>query len=82
MARIEFLTKVPSCFTEPQYEAWKEAARQAIPTWGPCTDCTPGYQARMKIAGKCEHPEIKFEYDDDEAIYGRLPRKEGIDDQD
>lgn len=50
------------CATPEQYAAWLEIARWHGPgRAGFCADCTPGYQARMKIEGRCEHPEVWFD---------------------
>lgn len=60
----------PRCATPEQYAAWPKLARLTKRAKF-CHDCTPGYQARMKIAGRCDHPEVKF---DDEGGYTRKDR--------
>jgi len=72
--KAAFKGEVPMCFTPMQYKAWRALARFSHASDGPCTDCTPGFQARMKQAGKCEHPEIEFDEDEDGVIVGRRPR--------
>ncbi len=72
--KIAFRRETPACFTEQQFVAWREAGQGWSPLAGPCTDCTPGFQARMKVAGKCEHPEMIFDEDEDGFVYGRKPK--------
>jgi hypothetical protein len=73
--KIKFEGPVPRCFSRRQYELWKSVARGWRDVVSPCTDCTPGFQAAMKVAGKCEHPEMVFDEDEDGFAYGRMPRK-------
>lgn len=61
--RVFFARIVPACATETEYDAWKDAARRYRTALGFCADCTPGYQAQMKIEGRCEHPEVWFDDD-------------------
>lgn len=57
----------PKCFeNQEQYDAWLSADNDAYHYKGGvrhtpiCTDCTPSYATAMRIAGRCEHPEVKF----------------------
>lgn len=72
-----YKTQIPACMTREQYKAWKQMCGAWSPVAGPCTDCTPGFQARMKVAGKCDHPEIVFEEDEEGFVYGRKPNRSG-----
>lgn len=56
----------PRCVTPEQYALWLEAASASasrLPRLGLCADCNPGYQARMKLAGLCDHPDVLFDDD-------------------
>jgi hypothetical protein len=51
----------PLCFaSKADYEGWYEWAwKEHHKNPGPnahCEDCTPEYQARMKVEGRCENP--------------------------
>lgn len=37
-----------------------------------CVDCLPSFQVRMKRAGRCEHPETMFAFNED-SIVGYWP---------
>ena len=55
-----------SCVAPEEYNLWLEAAKIAGPGGaGFCTDCTPEYAAKMRDAGKCDHPEIIFAHNGD-----------------
>lgn len=41
-----------------------------------CKDCTPSYAYTMRLEGKCEHPEVKFKYDDEEGFIGYDPARD------
>jgi hypothetical protein len=41
-----------------------------------CKDCTPSYAYTMRLQGKCQQPQIKFRYDDNEGFIGYDPVKE------
>lgn len=70
---MKFKNAYPKCFESlNDYRAWRKASRIAYPRFGPCTDCTPGFQSRMKVEGRCEHPQIKFKVVED-GIEGFLP---------
>lgn len=67
----------PLCFVEPWvYELWAGSRvpndRTGCPS-GPCTDCTPTYQLRMKKRGLCEHPETMFTVGQDGGVFGVWP---------
>ena len=74
-ARIpKFETDVPRCFTYQQYALWKAVAREVTPgIVGPCADCTPTYQRRMKKQGRCEREIIRFRWDEDGLCEGFMP---------
>lgn len=53
----------PRCADHEAFEAWRQAARVAIPRGaGFCSDCTPAHQARMQHVGLCDHPEVTFQW--------------------
>lgn len=60
------LPRPPRCWNgQHGWEEWNSLNKMADDTNGKspdhyCTDCTPEYQAQMKAAGRCEHPEVKF----------------------
>lgn len=43
----------PGCFTDEQWELWGKGEF-------PCHDCTPQYQKKMMIAGRCSFPRVTF----------------------
>lgn len=55
--------KYPACFdSAQQYREWKELARlsKVSPTNSYCNDCTPEYQSRMIVEGRCGYPTVRF----------------------
>jgi hypothetical protein len=71
----------PSCFSIAQWDGWSTAARDAIAAQngalpaGPCTDCTPQYQARMIREGRCEHPDTLFSVRAGGGVEGKWSKK-------
>ena len=64
---VTFAGQVPACFHSlEQYEDWKVLARMAganvAPRTGVCVDCTPEYQSEMIACGRCENPEVRFQW--------------------
>lgn len=58
---MKFKGAYPKCFESlAQYHDWRKVARVSYPRFGPCTDCTPDFQERMKKEYRCEQPQIKF----------------------
>lgn len=57
---------IPPCFTRHEFREWVNTARAAYrpenPTRSFCYDCTPEYQAQMKLEGRCIRPETEFAY--------------------
>ena len=63
---MKFKGAYPKCFESlTQYHEWKKASRISYPRFGPCTDCTPEFQDKMKEEFRCEHPQIKFKVVED-----------------
>lgn len=59
---------IPKCFeTDEQFMLWiksDDGARghyRAVNKTPICNDCTAAYAASMRLAGRCEHPEVRFE---------------------
>jgi hypothetical protein len=68
--------RYPACFdSEEQYLSWVHAARAAQFKINHCNDCTPQYQSRMIQQHRCEHPEVRFETDEDGFIIGTTSRR-------
>jgi hypothetical protein len=66
-------TTTPKCFhNHQQFVSWMATARITGGCYeaGYCTDCTPEYKARMTVANRCEHHEIRFTWDQDGFIQG------------
>lgn len=74
---VHFHNEYPLCFqSKEQYTTWSELARGSTQAqFGPCTDCTPEFQDRMKKEMRCEHPEVEFDKDEDGFISGYIPYK-------
>lgn len=55
--------KPPRCFdSAEQYSAWRNLLTYSgnnLPS-GYCTDCTPGFKARMEESGRCQWPLTTF----------------------
>jgi hypothetical protein len=54
----------PACFTEKEYIAWKkhEIDMPTVPIRGfVCRDCSPEYQRRMTLEGRCVNSSIQLE---------------------
>jgi len=79
----------PACFeSQEQYDKWLEADnstyhyhggthgadRRATPF---CIDCTPTYAALMRLAERCEHPEVRF-YRSGKAFRGGTTGRPGV----
>lgn len=68
----------PACFSsQAEFDAWRREAQRvaAVSNSSPkdyCADCLPAYQAKMKLAGRCAHPDVTF-VNDEGDIYGRRP---------
>ena len=66
--------QAPLCFaSQDLFRLWATAP-VAVRCTNPCRDCQPGYQTRMKRAGRCAHPETMFALDEEGAVYGYWPR--------
>lgn len=59
---------IPKCFeNDEQFILWiksDDGARghyRAVNKTPICNDCTAAYAASMRLAGRCEHPEVRFE---------------------
>lgn len=56
----------PKCFdSQQQYDEWHNVATSVYHykhdrVTPYCVDCTPEYAARMREAGRCEHPDVIF----------------------
>lgn len=61
----------PRCITHEQWKLWR-ATRPSAGVAGLCEDCTPEYQNKMCLTGKCDHPEILFYVDKDGLLFGSL----------
>lgn len=71
----------PNCFPdEEQFIQWvkmdksvknitKGADRAAAYQPFVCINCTPTYAAQMRLEGKCDRPDVKFRYDDEEGEF-------------
>lgn len=69
----------PLCFVDPMiFRLWSGSKTpgttfgECCPA-GPCTDCTPTYQLRMRKRGLCEHPETVFTIGQDGGVFGMWP---------
>ena len=69
---VQLKDSLLSCFTPEQYRLWR--SRLPRNPSAACSECTPGYQARMKQAGRCDNPDVFFEEDEEGATVGRFPR--------
>ena len=60
---------IPSCSSAEDYQEWHKLMP---PTgrYGFCEDCTPRYKMKMMNQGRCEHPEVRFERDEDGFLNG------------
>lgn len=70
--------QAPLCFANPvMLELWLRADQgsAAAKCGNPCRDCQPGYQTRMKRAGRCAHPETMFTFDAEGGVYGYWPKE-------
>jgi hypothetical protein len=69
--RIEFR---PACFTPEQWTLWRKPHHSIyVPAKHACEDCTPEYQAEMRSARRCDHPETIFKRDADGFVSGHRP---------
>lgn len=65
--RVTFAGSKPACFdSQVNYDEWKKLARfpgsRIAPRVSVCADCMPEFQERMMACGRCENPEIVFEW--------------------
>lgn len=70
--------QAPLCFASPvMLDLWFKAdnGTGGSKCANPCRDCQPGYQVRMKRAGRCAHPETQFSVDADGGVYGYWPQE-------
>lgn len=59
----------PLCFKSLEdFERWRKSFQAGLDF---CRDCLPSYQLRMKKAGRCEHPEVMFSFDEEDGIVGQ-----------
>ena len=73
----------PACFTNEQWANWVKCERQMVrlgqyvhnPS-GFCAECTPGHQEKMIAAGRCSHPLVRFQPDEDGYVVGVRPLRE------
>ena len=67
--RLANITSCPPCTNLRDYKEW---LMMLPPTgkYGFCEDCTPKYKLEMMDQGRCEHPEIRFERDEDGFLNG------------
>ena len=68
--------QAPLCFADPgMFRLWLSSGLRSKQdsACGPCTDCTPSFQTRMKRQGRCAHPETMFGLDAEGAVYGYWP---------
>lgn len=66
------------CATDEQFNEWRRAAWLSRPpdvTWF-CTDCTPSYQRQMIKQNKCQRPQIKFKYHEEDGWEAYVPSKQ------
>lgn len=65
------MAATPACFSPRIFKLW-EQANTSIPKGtrceSHCRDCMPSYQLRMKRAGRCEHPEVMFAFEEDGIV--------------
>lgn len=66
---------LPACCPDWRtYDEWREAARLTkLDKAGFCTDCTLKYATRMRVLGRCLHPEIIFGTDEHGFMEGKFP---------
>lgn len=79
--RVIEISAAPRCFdSQERWKLWWEAsnacAHKENAMQRACTDCNPKYQEQMILAGRCEHPETKFRYDDEDGFSGYWPKVE------
>lgn len=69
------MSAVPLCFVDPNiFKLWSGSAKvEECGEAGPCRDCLPAYQLRMKKRGRCSHPETMFGISQDGGVYGFWP---------
>lgn len=69
------MSAVPLCFVDPRlFKLWSSSAGvEECGAAGPCADCLPAYQLRMKKRGLCSHPETNFGVRQDGGIFGWWP---------
>lgn len=65
--RVTFKGSKPACFdSQENYNEWKKLARfpgsRVSSRVSVCADCEPEFQERMMACGRCENPEIVFEW--------------------
>lgn len=63
----DFVQSTPSCFeSKEQFKIYERLRLMSLShsktrsDTNFCLDCTPEYQQRMLIEGRCEHPETRF----------------------
>lgn len=68
--------KFPPCFnSEADFALWRDGPYQETLPAQHCTDCLPSFKMRMAKAGRCEHPETVFRFDNET---GFEPGDEGV----
>lgn len=52
----------PACFTQRQWDEWRQMARLARPAsaGGYCEDCSYAYKLKMQAQGRCKHERTVF----------------------
>lgn len=64
----EIIRYIPRCTTLEDYAAWLKFP--PYPRVGFCGDCTPAFKRKMMDQGRCDHPETRFERDEDGQLTG------------
>lgn len=68
------MSAMPLCFVDPRtFRLWAGSAGAKECGSGPCADCQPSYQLRMKKMGRCDHPETMFGVNGEGGVYGFWP---------
>lgn len=77
----------PTCFTDDaQFIHWlatdkvfhnRSGGQRQMQTFV-CTDCTPTFATKMRLEGKCEHPDVEFKLVNSGELVGvkPVPKKE------
>lgn len=73
----EVYGKRAPCFTPAQWQVFVKAEKElaaagkfVYPVAGFCAECTPRYKNEMMVRGRCRHPDVVFEKDEDGQLVG------------